>query len=140
MKTVKFRFWDKERKIMITSPQGCYTAIRNVMNIYASAGFSDCNCKPDNKYITMQYIGMDDKNVANIFEGDIVLYQPENHNTTIRFEIVYDENNACFGLFPCEKGCFDSDWSYDAPMPLFGLFQGDFEVIGNRYEHKHLLT
>lgn len=94
-----------------------------------------------NRYFLMQYVGVRDKNGAPIFEKDIV-----RHTHTLNGEIVQEFKGLVYfnrGSFWVkelgtwvEEGVYDGDygketvWSIDLPY---------YEVIGNLYEHKHLL-
>jgi uncharacterized phage protein (TIGR01671 family) len=72
--------------------------------------------------VLLEYTGLRDKNKKEIYEGDIVKYSDWEHK-----EIIYGiEGFAGFGL----KGTLAFLMDYDAE---------NMEVIGNIYEHPHLL-
>lgn len=107
-RTIKFRAWDISKKEMI------YIDFDNWLNDNYMH-FEEYLEWPE-IYSLMQWTGLKDKNVKDIYEGDIVKY--ENANWKVSFEY----------------GCF---WIGHLVFRLGGL--GDMEVIGNIYEHTNLL-
>ena len=139
---IKFRAWDNENKYMVTSKQGVFTALRNSMNIVRQDNgyYNDGDLLKPNKekYILMQYTGLDDKNGKEIYEGDIVLYQDwemayegGGNDSFINKGIVeYCEDNCCFNV--TERQTVDlADVLYKD--------NEDLEVIGNIYDNPELL-
>ena len=143
MREIKFRVWDVENGYMITSKQGVFTALRNVMDITRQDdGYYNNGelLKPNkNKYELMQFTGLYDKNKVPIYEGDIVK-KPEwmgCYDEEICLCIYNQENNTSpvigFGLYTKSK--------------LTGRYQDlvesdewdECEVIGNIYENSNLL-
>ena len=77
-----------------------------------------------------QYTGLTDKNGKEIFEGDIVIWKFENHDTDIIADVIFYNGGFCLknkdsilDCYPALKIC--DMWSY--------------EVIGNIYDNPKLL-
>ena len=104
-------------------------------------------------YEYMQYIGVDDKNGKEIYEGDIVkihqfLFDGCEYEKEIIVFIEYMEEMACFGanLLQAEEIRRYMGYAYwdkeKVVIPLcnfYGLHEESFEVIGNVYENADLL-
>ena len=83
-----------------------------------------------NMYVLMQFTGLKDKNGKEIYEGDIVSYNDEFHDSIEeRYKIIYDNETATYCLESSE------DPEYDANLTLRPI-----EVIGNIYENPGLLN
>lgn len=78
----------------------------------------------DDDYILMQYIGINDKNGKEIYEGDIIKDSYYDNKGKISFA------NCCYGIFAGK--------SYDGDI-LFYAMSKDLEVIGNIHENPELL-
>ena len=73
------------------------------------------------------FTGLRDKNSVEIYEGDILNYQPVHDMPTLGGEVVYDNKTGV--------------WRLKGQHSLLGLFAWlDGEVIGNIYENKSLLV
>ncbi|HZG83849.1 YopX family protein [Paenibacillus sp.] len=72
-----------------------------------------------------QLTGLRDKNGKEIYEGDILDIKLMDGNEI--FRVVYDDRRARFHLYDNEG----VGWSFD--------HTNEYEVIGNIYEHPHLL-
>jgi len=114
MRQIKFRAWDLFAKEMdyevMIDPEGKVAAFSPLDGSYVR-GFSD------SEKVIMQYTGLQDRNGKDIFEGDIVVHGNEcQWVETIIFE----------------EGGFETE--------LYHMYDiKPCEVIGNTYEHPHLL-
>lgn len=84
----------------------------------------------------MQYTGLRDKNGKEIYEGDIIRI----HDCECTG---HDENESeiwepCEGNVLFEDGMFVFEGHSAGTLPM-SAYKDNFEVIGNIYEHKHLL-
>lgn|SRR5699024_6157725 len=68
-----------------------------------------------------RYTGLKDKNGVEIYEGDIG----------------WDEHFECFGVIKFDEGKFTYDWD-NISEDLFEVHD-EVKIIGNIYEHSHLL-
>jgi len=123
MKEIKFRAWDKNKREMreVTS-----------LNFYDEYIWVDetpmtGDRLPLHTTPIMQYTGLKDKNGKEIFEGDIVEIEYTNNTK----EISYVEFEQDFCIFVLKVNSYD----YKELTPETDCF----EVIGNIYEHPHLL-
>lgn len=131
MREIKFRVWDKEDKKMfgVTELQldihdAKVSHVAFDENPTASMGDWTEFCDMD-KIELMQYMGLNDKNGHEIYEGDIIKYDDaggEAHTQVVR----YDDEMGAFG---CDRG---------ALMDHFNCMW-EIEVLGNIYENPELL-
>lgn len=111
MREIKFRAWDKEKKIML------YPKFGDISNLswHGHDGKSETN-----RYIFQQYTGLKDRNGEEIYEGDILT-----PGGSIKLAVKWLTNDAMFGF---QKSAF-----------LLGRMSELYEVIGNIYENPELL-
>ncbi|EJW14239.1 YopX family protein [Paenibacillus alvei] len=127
---IKFRAWDVFKEQMdyevFLDPNGKVAAFSPLWGFYVR-GNSDDEMK------LMQFTGLHDRNGQEIYEGDIF---PSGARTRGEVTIIcYDSRQAKFkavpfGLYKCNAG--NGGWTGFDVNPLS-------EVIGNIYEHPHLL-
>ena len=120
-RAIKFRVWDLDNKKWHRSPQ-------LVIRPY-SGTVTDGATTPNVKLL--QYTGLKDKNGVEIYEGDIIKYKDYSGGGVIfggeqpRAKGVIEIQDLCSGMY------------YLRGM---GKLKGEgVEVIGNIYEHRHLL-
>ena len=118
---IKFRAWDKVRKRFtknfIIEPDG--TLWSGGLSIRLR--LEQC--------VLIEYTGLKDKNDTPIYEGDIVRFvdDAEGH-LELTGQVYWDERACGFA----EKGTHEHDAGLSP-------FCDDYEVIGNIWEHPHLL-
>jgi len=125
MREIKFRVWDKKKKIMRYMEDGlnvwiCKSGWVAVVNNWADL-IGMCNGE------IMQFTGLYDRNGKEIYEGDIIEYDEYN-----RWVVKYDEERA--GWFPFAKddgcGCCAIETVFNTKL---------IEVIANIYETPELI-
>ena len=129
---IKFRVWDKFRKKMV----------KNILTIKFDRDekpclivYTDKKIKGEiteqdkvftNEFDLLQYTGIKDKKGIEIYDGDIV------KKGLYAYEVVWFQHEARFGFNPQE----------DEEPEIMNKYniENDFEVIGNIYQNKELLT
>lgn len=127
----KFRAWNKEKKIMCYANEddraelwdGVCCSDVEMVNTRLNSSFSD--------YEWMQYIGKEDINKKEIYEGDIVrnFLCIDDHREKLYEQGVVKFDKETLGFF-----VFD-----DEGNKLNIPYMGNIEVIGNVYENPDLL-
>lgn len=144
MREIKFRAWDNQENKIITN--GCLGAgssaqliviewqggltLANAYGLYD--GTNPTFDKPvTERFILMQYTGLKDKNGKDIYEGDILEFDPEDDepNPPYHVQVIWEKEDA---KFYCEEVIGNR----------YGGYMSEFEdsiVIGNIYENPELL-
>ena len=134
MREVKFRFIFKNGNFFATR----YKTLDELLDssfpleemeedINADSNITELEDFPEYEVFKSQCTGLKDKNGVEIYGGDIVNANILSWNLGTMGEIVYDKEHSCYGN-KNEAGI----------TPLNRL--NDFEVIGNIYENKELLS
>lgn len=127
MREIKFRAWDKEKKIMCGGFGHC-RAFNSQEIVEGINGIGKIMLKPN--IILMQYTGLEDIKGNEIWESDIVnIKHPQ--------DLCGDFKNTNGRVFWYEDhGCWvHGNMSGRPPKRMWEYC----EVIGNIYEHSHLL-
>lgn len=127
MKQYKFRTWNFEDERMI------------LMSGY----FSHSPYQDKEKYKWMQFIGLQDINEKDIYEGDIVRYgYVPLSSSGIDYdigEVVWVEEDLSFQILPIDRDkdyCYETDGGWNK-LWWFATQEGIIEIIGNIYENKY---
>lgn len=131
MRSIKFRVWDQVGNEMI-EPNDFYQNADILPNgdktgCHLSDFFqvhSDGSVGKDHEHIIfLQYTGLEDKNGKEIYEGDIVFFEDKFSSVRYKAQVIFNRGRFCLNT-----GTIPNDL-----MPEL------CEVIGNVYEHPHLL-
>ena len=135
MREIKFRAWDKKRKetfpvheLVINKFNGEPNTIKgytddekDVWNVHGGHFMKYAN---ENRYVLMQYTGLNDKNGKEIYEGDIIRI----------FNNELDEEESWVDEVIYHMGGF-----FSGDEDLLGNVHFRAKVIGNIYENHELL-
>lgn len=139
---IKFRAWDRplNRMVEVVSinwPEWFLTARlddsdKNYKGYSERHSFKN---EETDRFVLMQFTGLKDKNGVEIFEGDVVKICgescPEDADDEKHIMVIkWDKQGGYISEYNCG---FEFD-------PLIGNDDLEMEVIGNIYEHPHILT
>lgn len=158
---IKFRAWDNTEKEMLY-PGNMYMIGNPFDMIWVANGDQDYMHNNDNEtqFVPMQFTGLKDKNGKEIYEGDIVKFHYFYVNGGHGLGVIECEHELTgivkwqtfsFGLdaikgehwkgytgYSDGEGC--SNFIDLSAMNESSVHEESFEVVGNIYEHPHLLT
>lgn len=131
---IKFRVWDKAKRIMLGIDQLAFGPNGELVSIYSDGpDFSNdpdalMGDKPDlNEAVLMEYIGLHDKNGREIYEGDVLDIGLRNQDgKPVIAPVSYETYAAGYVLDNGGNG-------------IWQRLTEDCEVIGNIFENKQLL-
>lgn len=129
MREIKFRAWDNECKEKGLEMYSWKEILEVDMN----------DLFKDPRFRLMQYIGVEDDNGKEIYEGDICRLRLEDDDQELKDAIVlitYNEELAKFG-WPSIMGADEN--VYFVGFDNFDGYNFEIEIIGNIYENPELL-
>lgn len=134
MRELKFRAWDEANKVMFGHGfNDCFEFQRTTDGYGYWIGYNNLQRVEETIWV-MQYIGLEDKNRKDVYEGDVVRY-----NTGEIWFVEWDAKQA--GFIYRNRQILDEAGRKKSSGIGYGQLPGshEVEVIGNIYEHPELL-
>ena len=130
MREIKFRAWDTKKKKMIVPASIIFSPVDDTPMLIG-VRMADIRQKGAVGYELMQFTGLLDRNGKEIYESDILR---DEDNMTIIVEYGLQEVDAF-------EGVGFNVWTFMDNANADGKrLQRTYEVIGNIYQDKHLLS
>lgn len=130
MREIKFRFWNQEDNKMIYNAEETYDYGASGVPIMEE-NFGTLLKSKEGEFI-MQYVGLQDKNGKEVYEGDIICKIVEYNRQTYEcwYEVIYEETGFCLKLL--------NSYAVVNAGIIVSFPYGAFYVIGNIYENPEL--
>ena len=133
---LKFRIWDKKNETFIYEREACYEWLAISLHGLVYSGKYD-DVLPETKYVVQQYTGLIDSKGVEIYEGDVVQYNPNEPNT--EREGIIEWSDYYHGWAIRDKQCY--------PESKYGVFSlacpfmsfNDVEIICHIFENPELV-
>jgi len=136
----RFRVWDKKKGIMRLWDWLC----RQEFPFLIEPADNICGVFRDENYILMQSTGLCDREGKQIYEGDILnhavgftIEQMLEHNPPEAIRLIVSYENCCWWIKPTHPDLVHED--DQEGDPLHEWLKSEYKIIGNIYEHSHLL-
>ena len=120
MKVIKFRAWNKRKKLMMDS-----LSMKELFKL-------QLRDYEENDYKWMQFIGVIDINKVQIFEGDII------HVTDMRSKFFGDYAKIVYAAPSFVLESIDFEDGTKEYLTRY-IYESKYEIVGNIHEHPHLL-
>jgi len=132
---IKFRAWDNEQKKMHFDIQDVYDSCDGTYCNTFGDFLSDIT-KPQ-RFHVMQYTGLEDQHIQDIYEGDIIEVEG------LVAEVIFKEGSFYYHAISIDTKKWivsDKHKSSRAYVSFSELTLSDWKVIGNIYQNKDLLN